>query len=80
MYRVTFYRELCNSAGRVFHSPLCELDIRHARTQRRAEEAAKRRFQRMRHLESWWELSSGFDVVTLDEPQPPDPHPTIQTK
>lgn len=80
MYRVTFYRELCNSSGGVFHSPVCELHVRHARTQQRAEEAAKRRFQRMRHLKSWWELSSGFYFELLDEPPPAHPLPIPQTK
>lgn len=66
-YQVTFYREIVNSFGRVYHSPLHTMVIGNARSRKRAELAAKCRCARSRQARRWPYLSSGVDVRELDD-------------
>lgn len=66
-YQVTFYREIVNSFGRVYRSPLHTIVIDNARSQKRAEQAAKWRCARSRQARRWPYLSTGVDVQVLED-------------
>lgn len=67
-YSVTFYREVVNSSGRPYHSPLWTVFIRRARDPQRAEKAARLRIARVHQERRLHKLASGVDVVDLSEP------------
>lgn len=67
-YEVTFYREVVNSSGRPYHSPLSTVFVQRARDPGRAEKAAKLRIARARQEQRLHKLASGVDVVDLGEP------------
>jgi hypothetical protein len=52
-YRVSFFKELLSSDGHHFRCLQQSIVIRRARSDERAVEAAKRRFERLCHVTDW---------------------------
>ena len=62
-YRVTFFKNLINSSGHEFKCQQGSIDIRRARNDERALQAAQRRYERAKKIDSWTLYA---DVAELD--------------
>ena len=62
-YRVTFFKNLVNSNGHQFKCQQGSIDIRRARTDKRALRAAQLRFERAKKISNWTLYA---DVVEMD--------------
>jgi hypothetical protein len=62
-YRVTFYKNLVNSNGHEFKCQQGSIDIRRARSDKRALQAAQRRYERAKKIGDWTLYA---DVAELD--------------
>ena len=62
-YCVTSFKNLVNSNGHQFKCPQGSIDIRRARSDKRALRAAQLRFQRVKKISNWTLYA---DVVELD--------------
>jgi len=61
-YRVRFIKTLCDDYGHPHKGIEGIVDIRRARTQDRAVQAAKHRFERMRRIPRWDLYADTFEV------------------
>ena len=52
-YRVTFFKNLVDSNGHQFKCPQGSIDIRRARSDKRALQAAQRRYERAKNISHW---------------------------
>ena len=66
-YRVTFFKNLVNSNGHQFRCPQGSIDIRRARSDKRALKAAQRRFERAKKITHWTLFA---DVAELEAIEP----------
>ena len=62
-YRVTFFKNLVNSNGHEFKCQQGSIDIRRARSDKRALKAAQRRYERAKKISDWTLYA---DVAELD--------------
>ena len=60
---MTFFKNLVNSNGHQFKCPQGSIDIRRARSDKRALQAAQRRFERAKKIGNWTLYA---DVAELD--------------
>jgi hypothetical protein len=63
---ITFFKHVCSSNGHEFKCVQEIITIERAKSTDRAVEAAKRRFERRRHVVDWRLHSDGFDVKIND--------------
>ena len=61
-YRVSFFKELLSSDGHHFRCLQQSIVIRRARSEERAVEAAKRRFERLCHVTDWGLYADGLEL------------------
>jgi hypothetical protein len=61
-YRVSFFKELLSSDGHHFRCLQQSIVIRRARSDERAVEAAKRRFERLCHVTDWKLYADGVEL------------------
>ena len=66
-YRVTFFKNLVNSIGHQFKCQQGTIDIRRARSDERALQAAQRRYERSKKIGDWTLYA---DVAELDAVEP----------
>ena len=66
-YRVSFFKELLSSDGHHFRCLQQSIVIRRARSDERAVEAAKRRFQRLCHVADWRSYADGFELRASEQ-------------
>ena len=66
-YRFTFYNDLPNDSGHVFHCPQRLIEIRSAKSRHRALEAAKRRFARDEGIADWRLHANIVEIEELEE-------------
>jgi hypothetical protein len=61
-YRVSFFKKLLSSDGHHFRCLQQSIVIRRARSDERAVEAAKRRFERLCHVTDWTLYADGVEL------------------
>jgi hypothetical protein len=61
-YRVSFFKKLLSSDGHHFRCLQQSIVIRRARSDERAVEAAKRRFERLYHVTDWTLYADGVEL------------------
>jgi hypothetical protein len=61
-YRIRFLKDLCDDTGHRHRCVEGIIDIRQARDQARAVEAAKRRFERMKRIPRWDLYADTFEL------------------
>jgi hypothetical protein len=64
--RVHFYNDTPNDRGEMFHVLQCSVEIRAAKSQDRAVEAAKRRFARKEAISDWRIHAQIVEVVEIE--------------
>ncbi len=65
-YQISFFNDLPNDSGHVFHCCQRVIEIRMAKSEDRAIEAAKRRFERRERVSNWTIHAGSFEVKELN--------------
>lgn len=66
-YRISFFNELRNDTGHMFHCCQRVVEIRLARSKERAIEAAKRHFARRERISNWSIHAHSIEVKEIDK-------------
>jgi ribosomal protein L20A (L18A) len=73
-YRISFFNELRNDTGHMFHCCQRVVEIRLARSKERAIEAAKRRFARREQISNWSIHARSIEIEEIEKVDvPPEP-------
>ena len=72
-YRVTFYKNLVNSNGHEFKCQQGSIDIRRARSDKRALQAAQRRYERAKKIGDWTLYADVAELERLGQYRQPPP-------
>jgi hypothetical protein len=64
-FRIEFFRNICNGAGRRVGVPVETIEVFNAKSKKRAEKAAILKLERTQRLESWRNFAHGYRVSEL---------------
>lgn len=65
-YKISFFNDLTNNSGHNFHCCQRIICIKAARSEERAIQAAKRRFERAEQIQHWRIHAGYFEITETD--------------
>ncbi|HET9715783.1 MAG TPA: hypothetical protein VFP60_06320 [Pseudolabrys sp.] len=64
-YRIQFTKHLCNDIGEHRNCVQAVIDVRRAKTEARAVQAAQKRFERQRRIPHWEHGADAFEITQI---------------